>query len=118
MPMSQAMWRSSSLAGRPSLPSCRGIARPAWSPVKKNSEAPAGRNTRTGAGSPSPSRRVGSSDIRSVDFGVAGAGGGLAQPVDDLELGPFEAQVGIEENVAEPFPCRAAGGKSVERLVQ
>src|SRR5258708_29730633 len=116
--MSQAMWRSSSLSGRPRLSRWRGIARPAWSPVRKNSEAPVGRNTRTGAGSASPSRRVGPSDIRSVNLGVTSANGGLAQPLDDAQLGPLEAQVDIEKRVAEPLSRRSAGRQTIERLVQ
>src|SRR5438128_524967 len=63
-------------------------------------------------------RRVGSSDIRSVDLGVAGADGFLAQPVDDPQLGSLEAQINIEKRVAEPFLRRTAGGEAVERLVE
>ena len=49
--------RSRSGAARPRVPSRAGNARPACSQVRRNGDAPSGRTTSTGPGSPSPSRR-------------------------------------------------------------
>src|SRR5690606_31857804 len=58
MPMSQPMWRSISPGGRPRSPSARGIAWPAWSTTNSQGEAPRGRSSSSGAGSPGCSRPV------------------------------------------------------------
>src|SRR5216683_8382936 len=55
---------------------------------------------------------------RSINFGVAGAGGGLAQPVDNAQLGPLEAEIDIEKRIAEPVPRRWARRQAIERFVQ
>src|SRR5882672_3702222 len=119
MPISQAMWRPNSPSGKPSLPSRRGIARPAWSAARKKSERPSGRNTRTGDGSSSPSSRAAPPCIEpSIHFGVAGANFCRGKPGDDPFLGPLELQVHIKELAAEPIPGGLARRQIGERLAQ
>src|SRR5947209_3020131 len=102
MPMSQAMWRSRSTSETPRLPRRRGIARHAWSAVRKKSDRPA-------APRPPPS---------SIDLGIAGADRGRREPGDDLLLGRLEAQIDVEEHIAEPLPRGSAGGEIGDRLGQ
>src|SRR5579864_1650020 len=113
MPMSSAMWRRRSLSGSPRSPRRVGMAPPAWSAVRKKSDLPSSA-TMTGGGSPSESRRIPATGL--IDLGVAGAGFGLGQSLNDLQLGPLEAQIDVEEPVAEPLARLGASLQPVERL--
>ena len=50
----------------------------------------------------------------SVDFGVAGAHLGVAEPFDDAQFGLLEAQIHIKERRAEPVSHRRAFGEVLQ----
>src|SRR5258708_37955175 len=55
---------------------------------------------------------------RSIDLGIAGADLRRLQPLEGAQLGPLEAEIDIEEALAEPVPRRRGIRQMIERLAE